>query len=387
MNTIKRLKTAPESHFFLFGPRGTGKTTWLKMAFKDAVYLDLNESVHFRQFMAAPEHLETIADANQTSVIIIDEIQRIPALLPVVHRCIDKKWGKQFILTGSSARKLRRTDVDMLGGRAMPKHMHPFMACELSDRFRLENALKYGMLPLVADSMDPQAILDGYAGLYLEQEIKAEALVRNIESFSRFLTALSFSQGSTLNLSSAARDCQIKRSTISSFLEIAQDLLIAGLLPVFSRRARRTASVHPKFYFFDCGVYRSLRPTGMLDQPAEIDGVALETLIYQHLRGWIDNGNNKMELAYWRTSTGMEIDFVVYGQETFYAIEVKNSSRIRPEDLRGSKAFAKDYPEATMIVLYRGKERLKMGKVTIIPVEDFLLKLGPNSSFGNAVGC
>jgi len=385
MDTLIRNKVSPLTHFFLFGPRGTGKTTWLRMAFPDAVYIDLLDPGNFHTFLSTPQHLESIADANRTSIIILDEIQRIPGLLPVVHRCIDKQWGKQFILTGSSARKLRRTNVDMLGGRAAPEHMHPFMAVEMGDRFDLATTLHNGMLPLVYSAIDPHSILRGYTGIYLEQEIKAEALVRNVESFARFLTALSFSQGCILNLSSIARESQIRRSTITSFLEIAQDLLIVDLLPVFSRRARRTASVHPKFYYFDCGVYRSLRPTGALDQPSEIDGVALETLVYQHLRTWIANSQNDIQLSYWHTLSGMEVDFVLYGTDTFFAFEVKNSTRIRPEDLRGIKAFSDDYPEATCGILYRGNERFKTGNTLVIPVSDFLICLDPLKGIADAI--
>jgi predicted AAA+ superfamily ATPase len=385
MTTFGRKKTVPSSHFFLFGPRGTGKTTWLKTAFPDAVYIDLLDPGYFREFLSAPEQLKSIANAQPDAVIIIDEIQRVPGLLPVIHQCIDNKSGRQFILTGSSARKLKRADVDLLGGRAAPEHMHPFMANEIDDRFDLEKMLHIGMLPLSVTAEEPLSILRGYTGIYLEHEVKAESLVRNIESFARFLSVLSFSQAAVLNLSSIARDCQIRRSTITSFLEIAQDLLIAGLLPVFSRRAGRAASVHPKFFFFDCGVYRSLRPTGALDQPAEIDGTALETLVYQHLRAWIDNGNQQAGLHYWRTLSGMEVDFVLYGGDTFCAIEVKNSSRIRPEDLRGLKAFTDDYPEAQAVILYRGKERLKLGNVSAVPVEEFLRSLDPEKDIGEAI--
>jgi predicted AAA+ superfamily ATPase len=383
-NISRRIK-ATSQHFFLLGPRGTGKTTWLINAFPDAVIIDLLDPGIFREYITAPERLESLTSANKDSVIVIDEIQRVPGLLPTVHRCIDKKIAKQFILTGSSARKLRRADVDLLGGRAAPKEMHPFMAAELKEQFSLETSLQLGMLPLVLGASDPSSVLKGYVGIYLEQEIKAEAAVRSVESFARFLEALSFSQASVLNLSNIARESQVRRSTVTSYLEIAQELLIAGTLPVFSRRAGRVASTHPKFFYFDCGVYRSLRPSGPLDRGSEIDGVALETLVYQHLKAWIDNGDNGSRLYFWRTLSGMEVDFVIYGEETFFAIEVKNSTRVRPEDLRGLAAFTDDYPEAKAIVLYRGDQRLKLKNVLAIPVLDFLKKLSPEKPLSEAI--
>jgi predicted AAA+ superfamily ATPase len=372
-----RYFTLTGQHFFLFGPRGTGKTTWLKQTFKDALLINLLDPEPYRQFFSMPERLEKVVSASKETVVVIDEIQRIPGLLPVIHSLIDKGLGHQFILTGSSARKLRRADADLLGGRAVPKKMHPFLAAEIPQEFSLEKALKTGMLPLVWYAADPKAVLDGYSSIYLEQEIKAEAAVRSVESFARFLEALTFSQGNLLNLSSISRECQVRRSTVAGYLEIAQDLLIVRLLPAFSRRASRETSVHPKFYYFDCGVYRSMRPSGPMDRSEEIDGAALETIVYQHLDAWIDNSASDSKLHYWRTNTGLEVDFVIYGTGRFYAIEVKNSSRVRLEDLRGLKAFLHDYPESVPVLLYRGKERYKEGNILCLPVEPFLLNLIP----------
>jgi predicted AAA+ superfamily ATPase len=382
---IRRLVAPGTQHMFLLGPRGTGKTTWLRTVFSDAVFVDLLEPGTYRDLLSAPERLELLVDAVAGRVVVVDEVQRAPGLLPVVHRLIDRGAAARFILTGSSARKLRRGDVDLLGGRATPRVMHPFMAAETATVFDLDRALALGMLPLVWGSSDPPAVLKGYVGIYLEQEVKAEAAVRRIESFARFLEALSFSQASLLNLSEISRECQVRRSTVGGYLEIAQDLLIARTLPAFSRRARRATTSHPKFFFFDCGVYRSLRPKGPLDRPAEIDGAALETLVYQHLQAWVDNGTHDCRLHYWRTPRGLEVDLVAYGADTFIALEVKNSARVRPQDLRGLRAFSADFPECTPVLLYRGKERLKQHGVLCIPVADFLPRLSPDTPLAGAL--
>jgi uncharacterized protein len=386
MQPVRRIMTQTGQHFFLFGPRGTGKTTWIQDAFPGAARIDLLAPGEYREFLAAPERLTTVAQANPGRTLVIDEIQRVPSLLPVVHHLIDTKAVQQFVLTGSSARKLRRSGTDLLGGRAAPRTMHPFMAAELGSTFDLAQSLELGMLPVVLGAPDPRAVLRGYAGIYLEQEVKADAAVRAMDSFARFLEVLSFSQGCVLNLSDISRDCQVRRSTVSGYLEVAQDLLMARLLPAFSRRAKRATTVHPKFYYFDCGVYRSLRPTGPLDRPAEADGAALETLVCQHLQAWIDNGDTGCRLHYWRTHTGLEVDFVVYGPATFMALEVKNSATVKPADLRGLAAFCEEYPECSPVLLYRGSQRRKSGSVLCLPVGDFLAHLVPGRPLADAAG-
>ena len=377
---VPRRVRIPDQHCFLFGPRGTGKSTWLRQCYGEAVWIDLLEPSAFRSFEARPERLPEHLDAHPAArQVVIDEIQRVPALLPVVHRLIESRPGLQFILTGSSARKLRSTGADLLGGRAAVRRMHPFMAGELGVPFVLSDSLRLGMVPVVRFARSPKDALAGYIDVYLRQEVQAEAMVRRIDSFTRFLEAISFSQASVINLSNVARDCEVRRSTVGTFVEILEDLLVAGVLPVFARRARRQVISHGKFYFFDCGVYRSLRPTGPLDRTEEIDGAALETLVYQHLRAWIDYSNTQDTLHFWRTRAGSEVDFVVYGSSGFWAIEVKNAARIRPADLRSLRTFTQDYPEATPLFLYRGTDRVRIGGITCVPVEAFLRALTPGS--------
>jgi predicted AAA+ superfamily ATPase len=205
-----------------------------------------------------------------------------------------------------------------------------------------------------------------------------EGLTRNVGNFARFLEAVSFSHGAVLNVSNVARECQMERKTAAGYVEILEDLLLSFRLPVFTKRARRETAAHPKFYLFDAGVYRSLRPKGPLDRPEEIEGAALEGLVAQHLRAWVSYSGEGASLSYWRTRSGVEVDFVVYGEEGFWPVEVKNAARVKPEDLTGLRAFADDYPECTPILLYRGADRLRTGGIWCAPVEEFLRQLRPD---------
>lgn len=381
MEFIPRFLPTPHQSFFLFGPRGTGKSTWAQAVFKDALRIDLLEPETFRSYAARPERLrETVEATPLNKAVIVDEVQKAPALLPLIHALIEEKRGVRFILTGSSARKLKRTGADLLGGRAVVRTMHPFMAAEVSSHFDLDRALQDGLLPLVRQGRDPGDVLRAYAALYVREEVQMEGMVRNVGDFSRFLESISFSHSSLLNLSAVARECAVERKAVEAYVHILEDLLLSFRLPVFKKRAERAVASHPKFYFFDAGVYRSLRPRGPLDRPEEIDGQALEGLVAQHLRAWNAYGGERHQLAFWRTRSGVEVDFVVYGPEGFWALEVKNTDRLRDEDLRGLRTFREDYPEAQALFLYRGRERLKRRDVLCLPCEEFLRNLVPGKS-------
>ena len=379
MTSVKRFFHGMEGSFFLFGPRGTGKSTWLQKHFSHAIRLDLLDRETYRHYAARPERLSrVVAGLTSAHCIVLDEVQKIPELLDVVHQQMEKHPEHRFILTGSSARKLKRSGVDLLAGRAVQATMHPFMAAELGDAFDLDTALQLGMVPVIRGGSVPERTLSAYVGLYLEQEVKAEAVVRDVGNFARFLEAISFSHASVLNISTVARDCQVNRNTTQSFVEVLEDLLLAFRVPVFSRRAKRHLVSHPKFFFFDAGVFRSVRPSGPLDSPSDMAGPALEGLVAQHLRAWIAYGDMlKTELFYWRTKSGSEVDFVVYGDNTFFAVEVKHSRNVYREDLRSLRAFRDDYPEANVALLYRGDEQLSIDGVLCIPIDVFLRKLMP----------
>lgn len=378
MTIAPRFFRLPPGHLFLFGPRGTGKTTWLSQLLKDALWVNLLRPEEFRQMAARPERLrELVLGALESRRdVVIDEVQRVPELLNVVHDLIESGPRKRYVLTGSSARKLRRGGVDLLAGRAVLRTLHPFMAAEWPD-FRLEDALTLGLVPLVVDAEDPKDVLRSYVTLYLEQEVMTEGMVRNLGQFSRFLESVSFSHAGILNVSELAREAEAKRSTVAGFLDVLEDLLLAYRLDVFTRRAKRRTAAHPKLYLFDAGVFRALRPAGPLDRSEEAEGAALEGLVAQHLRAWVAYSEVDLDLYTWRTRSGVEVDFVLYGPDGFYAIEVKNARRLRPADSRGLQAFVLDYPEATGVLLYRGDRRLMRDGVLCLPVERFLTDLRP----------
>jgi predicted AAA+ superfamily ATPase len=221
MELVTRYFRNPGQSFFLFGPRGTGKTTWLKQYFQKVFFIDLLEPDTFRIYSARPERLKEISEGQEKgTVIVIDEVQKTPNLLDVVHQLLEMKKGLTFVLTGSSARKIKRSGVNLLAGRAVVKEMHPFMASELGDSFSLDQALVSGMLPLVIASPNPDDTLKAYSSFYLKEEVQMEGLVRNIGAFNLFMESISFSHGGVLNVSDVSRDCQIERKTVEGFISI-----------------------------------------------------------------------------------------------------------------------------------------------------------------------
>jgi predicted AAA+ superfamily ATPase len=377
MDFRSRFFRLPKQSFFLFGPRGTGKSTWLRHELPDAIFVDLLKPEVYRELQARPERLREITKGvTRNRTVVVDEVQRVPELLSVVHEVLEQPGSPRFVLTGSSARKLRRGGVNLLAGRALLRTLHPFMAAELAE-FRIEDALRFGLLPLAVGAEDPEDTLRSYAALYLEQEVQLEGWARNIGNFARFMESISISHGAVLNVSNVARECQIERKTAAGYVEVIEDLLLGFRLPIFSRRAKRRTAAHPKFYFFDSGVFRTLRPKGPVDGGEGFEGPALEGLVAQHLRAWIAYGNRDAKIYYWRTRSGVEVDFIVYGDAGFWAVEVKNTPRVRPEDLGGLKSFAADYPECEPLLLYRGRERLKIERIQCLPVDEFLRDLNP----------
>lgn len=380
MKYIPRKVVPPKGSYFLLGPRGTGKSTWLMHNYPDAVRVDLLLGEVERRFSSYPERIRDIVNAMAPeSVLILDEIQRVPRLLPEIHALIEQKKDVQFIMTGSSSRKLRRSVSDLLGGRALIRQMGPFLASELGNQFSLEKALKTGLIPLIWESPNPEERLRDYLHLYLREEVQAEGLVRQIGDFSRFLEVASFSYASVWTTTDISRESSVKRVTVDNYLQILEDLFLAFSLPVFARRAKRRLIAHQKFYFFDVGVYKILRPQGILDSPREIEGVALEGLVAQHLRSWVLAQREPHTLSFWRTQTKLEVDFIIYGPRGFWAIEVKRSSNLGPDDVRGMLAFKDEYPEAQCFFVTPGKFCENYRGFPVLPMEDFLLNISPEN--------
>jgi len=361
--------------FFLFGPRGTGKTTWLKHRLPEALFVNLLQSEYYNRLSANPGLLRQLIPPDHTGWTVIDEVQRIPALLNEVHDLIEAR-GLVFVLTGSSARTLRRRGVNLLAGRALTYRMHPLTVVEQREAFNLRDSVQLGHLPARFNESDPGKYLADYVQTYLREEVMQESLTRNIGHFSRFLEVASFSQGATTNTSAVAREAHIERSVAENYFSILEDLLIAVRLPVFSRKAKRKLVSQKKFYYFDAGVFRAIRPMGPLDSDAEIDGPALETLVLQELRAVNDYHDYGYQIFFWRTRNGLEVDFVLYGPRGLLAIEIKRSTQIQPKDTRALREFKKDYPPAKCFVFYGGPSPAYMDDVTVLPVEHALRNLG-----------
>jgi len=385
----RHLNLLPGKSFFLFGPRGTGKSTWLRNQLRPAAHLDLLDAAVYTRLLANPgdlgklmpaRHPNSERDATASDIVAIDEIQRIPALLHEVHRLIETT-GRTFAMTGSSARTLRRAGVNLLAGRALTYRMHPLTAAELGPDFDLQRALRHGMLPSIPSEPDPDRYLASYVQTYLQQEVMQEALVRNLPGFARFLSAVSFSHAAQLNVAEVARETAVQRRTVAGWIEVLEDLLLAVRLPVFRKRAQRAVVGHPKLVFFDAGVYRALRPRGPLDRPEEIAGAALEGLVFQELRAANDLHGLGYELSFWRTRGGSEVDFVLYGERGIVAVEVKHADKVRRADLRGLRAFGQDYPMARKLLVYMGQGREQHGDVEVWPAGELLpclaRELGP----------
>ena len=373
-NRILKPSSNAQQSMFLFGPRGTGKTSWIKANFKNALYFDLLDFYNYQMFVAHPNRLEQMIPEKYSSWIIIDEVQKIPELLNEVHRLIESKHYK-FLLTGSSARSLRRRGVNLLAGRALTYYMHPFIIQELGDAFQLTKALRYGLLPGVYLSENSEKYLASYIQTYLREEVLQEGLARNIGNFSRFLEIASFSQGAVLNYSEIARESGISRQAVVNYFTILEDLLIATHLEPFTKKAKRRIIQHQKFFFFDVGVFRFLRPKGPLDITEEIDGPALETLFFQSVTAINDYYELGFKIYYWRTSDGTEVDFILYGEKGLFAFEIKRAATITSKMLNGLKSFAKDYPIAKLYLIFGGKQREYHGNITALSILDALNNL------------
>lgn len=369
------LKPQKNKSFFLFGPRGTGKTTWQKKQFPDALYFDLLNSEIYNDLLARPNRLEAMIPKSWNKPVVLDEVQRVPVLLHEVHRLIENR-GIVFALTGSSARKLKRGEANLLAGRALTYYLHPLTAEELGKDFNLEHSLRFGHLPSTFKEQDPKKYLESYISTYLREEVQQEGLTRNLGAFSRFLETASFSQAQLLNISAVARECAIHQKVAENYFSIIEDLLIAARVPVFTKRAKRRLAMRPKFFFFDAGIYRALRPKGPLDTPEEIDGATLETLVFQELRAYIHYHNLDYEIYFWRTAAGQEVDFILYGSKGIIAIEIKRSGRVTEEMLGGLKMFRKEYPVARTYFLTAGDRDGWESDIRIIPIEKFLKNIG-----------
>lgn len=384
---LKRIAALPAQSFFLFGPRGSGKTTWIRQALPGATLLDLRDERLFRQLASLPGHLGDRLRAVPTgSWVIIDEVQRLPEVLHEVHRAIDER-GLSFALTGSSARKLRRAGVNLLGGRALRRAMFPFVPEEYAGAFDLDAALRHGTLPIVHAAPDKDEALQAYVDVYLREEVQSEALVRNLPAFARFLPIAALFHGQTLNLASLARDAMVARATVEDYLTILEDTHLAFRVPSFGARLRVRERVHPKLYWIDPGVVRALRGhQGALR--SEERGPLLEGFVAMVLRAYAEHRKAFQSLSTWAPREGrLEVDFLATRGEEHVAIEVKASTRFRTEELGGLEAIGALAGVRRRLYVYLGAERLRHASgIEAVPLGEFLRELEGGALFPGAPG-
>lgn len=355
----------------LFGPRQTGKSTLLRHTFPEARYFDLLEADTFRQLSAYPETIrQRLTPADR--LIIIDEVQKLPMLLDEVQALIDRNRNLRVILTGSSARKLTRGRANLLAGRAWFARLHPLVSAELPAS-ALTRRLNVGSLPAVFDSQAPAEDLNAYVGGYLKEEIRAEGLVRSIESFARFLEVAALTNSHILNYTSVANDTGIPVRTVREHYQMLEDTLIGFQLPPYRRSLKRKPVATAKFYLFDVGVANALMKRGAIRPGSELYGPALEHQVFLELRAYLDYRRIDLPLTFWRTHTGYEVDFVA-GDDI--AIEVKASRRVSPADLRGLMALGEDTAlKHRFVVSTEPHERRTDDGIVILPVATFLERL------------
>ena len=375
----RQLKLPPpgEESFFLWGPRQTGKTTLLRQRYPQAWWIDLLKADEFRRYMANPEYLRQEIEAKQRAgvsfsgvQVVIDEIQKVPALLDEVHWLIENR-ALSFALCGSSARKVRRGAANLLGGRAARYQLHGLTAGELGADFDLTRLLNHGYLPRMYLASRPRPLLNAYVADYLREEIAAEGFARNLPAFSAFLDAAALSDTEPVNFSNIARDCGVSGRTARSYFEILQDTLLVRPLPSFRRRAKRRVVAAPKYYFADVGAVNRLARRGALHPGGELFGKAMENWVHHELQAFCDYQERDESLAYWRTAGGVEVDFVLGDMRV--ALEVKASARVSQRHLRGLRTLQRAHPEVAhrILVCLEPKPRRTEDAIDLLPAEEF----------------
>ena len=378
MAMYTRHLAVPARSFFLFGPRGTGKTTWLRQVLPKALWFDLLRTQTFLDLTQRPDAFRQQVEAmRRGSWVVVDEVQRLPGLLHEVHALISEHGrGYRFALSGSSARKLKRLDVDLLAGRVINRQFFPLTAAEVGYDVEIDRVLRFGMLPQVrADPKYATDTLDAYVSNYLREEIQQEALVRRLDSFARFLQVAAMMNGQIANVSGIARDAAVARLTVQGYFEVLIDTLIGFWLPAWRPRAKVKEVQSPKFYLFDPGVVRAL--AGRLREPLDglERGFLLETWVLHELRAAVALQNLGGELRYWRTPSGSEVDFVWTRGGRAVGIEVKSSPTWRREFGGTLKSMVGERVVRAGFGVYTGTTELKDGPLRVLPLLKFLKAL------------
>jgi predicted AAA+ superfamily ATPase len=361
---------------FLFGARQTGKSTLLRDRFPGATFFDLLEADTFRELSARPEYMrQTVPEGAR--LVVVDEVQKLPSLLDEVHLMIERNKDLRFVLTGSSARSLKRGAANLLAGRAWVARLHPLVFAEVGPG-RLMERLNRGGLPAVLDSPAPAEDLRAYVGTYLQEEIRAEGFARSIEGFSRFLTVAGTCNGEQVNYTAVGSDAGVPPRTVREYFQILEDTMLGHQLPAYQKTVKRKPVATSKFFFFDVGVASVLLKRSEIQPGSESFGRALEHLLFLELRARLDYERIDQPLCYWRSRSRLEVDFVVGDH---LAIEVKSKARITRRDLSGLRALSEEIPLKRKIVVCTEARRRREADVEILPVEDFLADLWQGKIF------
>jgi predicted AAA+ superfamily ATPase len=367
--------------FFLWGPRQTGKTTLLQAAYPDALWIDLLKADQYRRYMQNPELLRgELLERTSVRQVVIDEVQKIPPLLDEAH-WLHENRGVQFALCGSSARKVKRGQANLLGGRAVRYELHGLTEQEIGDEFKLTRTLNHGYLPRMYRSDRPMRLLNAYVGDYLKEEVAAEGLVRNLPVYSEFLNVAALSDTELVNFSTIARDCGVSSHTIQSHFQILEDTLLGRWLPAYTKRPKRRVIAAPKFYFADVGVVNFLARRGDLQPGSELYGKAFENWIFHELCAFSAYREAFARFSYWRLASGIEVDFVINDMQL--GIEAKATARVTLDHLKGLRALAQDQPRIkrrVVVCLERNARRTEDG-ILILPAREFCDRLAAGDLF------
>lgn len=367
-----------DGSIFLFGARQTGKSIFLGQQFSDCIKFDLLDSDLKLRFKKRPALLyEMLQDKPDGTLIVIDEIPEVPDLLNEVHRLIQKK-NIRFVLTGSSARKLKRKGYNTLGGRAKPCYFFPFVSAEL-ENLDLDKALLYGMLPPHYLAKRPERLMAGYIDVYLKEEIQEEALVRNLDDFHQFLSAAALTSGEIVNYTNIAADCGVSAKTVQAYFSILTDTLIGYMLPPYTKVMKRKVTQSPKFYYFDVGIYNYLMHRTSLAPGTPEYGHAFEHFVLQELRAYMEYNGRKEQLSYWHTYNGKEVDVVI--GDALLGIEIKSATEILPKHYTNFKEYREEFPESRCMVVSLDPLTRRSGNVEIIYLYDFLKMLWEGNLF------
>ena len=369
--------------FFLWGPRQTGKSTLLRGLYGKGRWVDLLKADEYRRYVAKPELLRQELEAEPLppgTQVVIDEIQKVPALLDEVHWLMEIR-GVHFALCGSSTRKVERGAANLLGGRAIRYELHGLSALELGSEFDLDRMLNHGYLPRIYLAGRPDRLLESYVADYLKQEIAAESLVRNLPTFSKFLDVAALSDGEIVNFSNVARECGVSSHTTKSYFEILEDTLLGRWLPSYRKRAKRRVIGSPRFYFVDVGVVNRLARRGEILPGSELYGKAFENWTFHELTAYSSYRESGQPLSYWRLASGVEVDFVVGRMKV--AIEAKSATRITTDHLRGLRAVIQDHTgvERRIVVCREPRARKTDDGIEILPAAVFVRRLWDGDLF------